>query len=69
MASVYRQGVARRTTIEIDDELLHRTQEALGTSGLKDTVERAFREAVRQHLRRRLAERIETGAGIDRSED
>ena len=57
----------RRTTIEIDDELLHRAQEALGTHGLKDTVEMAFREAIRRDLRERLAERIETGAGIDRS--
>jgi Arc/MetJ family transcription regulator len=57
----------RRTTIEVDDELLRRAQEALGTSGLKDTVEKAFREAIRRNLREGLAVRIETGAGIDRS--
>ena len=57
----------RRTTIEVDDELLSRAQEALGTRGLKDTVEKAFREAIRRDLRERLAARIETGAGIDRS--
>jgi Arc/MetJ family transcription regulator len=57
----------RRTTIEVDDELLSRAQQALGTQGLKDTVEKAFREAIRRNLRERLAERIETGAGIDRS--
>ena len=59
--------MSRRTTIEVDDELLSRAQKALGTHGLKDTVERAFREAIRRDLRERLAARIETGAGIDRS--
>ena len=57
----------RRTTIEVDDELLNRAQQALGTQGLKDTVEKAFHEAIRRHLRERLAARIETGEGIDRS--
>ena len=57
----------RRTTIEVDDALLARAQEALGTRDLKETVDKAIREAVRRHLRERLAERIRTGAGIDRS--
>ena len=47
--------------------LLSRAQKALGTRGLKDTVEKAFREAIRRDLRERLAKRIETGAGVDRS--
>ena len=59
--------MVRRTTIEIDDELLRRAQGALRTTGLKDTVEMAFREAIRRHLRERLAERIEEGSGVDRS--
>lgn len=59
--------MSRRTTIEIDDEILSRAQKALGTQGLKDTVEKAFREAIRKDLRERLAARIESGAGIDRS--
>ncbi len=46
---------------------MRRAQEALGTSGLKETVDKAFREAVGRHLRERLAERISTGEGIDRS--
>ncbi|HUP21554.1 MAG TPA: type II toxin-antitoxin system VapB family antitoxin [Thermoanaerobaculia bacterium] len=57
----------RRTTIEVDDALLARAQEALRTKGLKDTVDKAFREVIRRHLRQRLAERIEAGHGIDRS--
>lgn len=57
----------RRTTIEIDDALLDEAQNTLGTSGLKDTVEAAFRQAIRQGRRQRLLQRIVTGTGIDRS--
>ena len=57
----------RRTTIEIDDDLLSKAQEVLGTTGLKDTVDAALDEVVRAHLKRRLIERIRTGKGIDRS--
>ena len=60
-------GMSRRTTIEVDDQLLSRAQKALGTRGLKDTVDKAFREAIRRDLRERLAARIGTGAGVDRS--
>lgn len=57
--------MARRTTIEIDEGLLARAQEALGTSGVKDTVVAALDEAVRGAARRRLIERIRTGRGMD----
>lgn len=58
--------MTRRTTIEIDDDLLARAQQALGTTGLKDTVDAAFSEAIRRSLRERLAKRIAEGTGIDR---
>lgn len=61
--------MTRRTSIEVDDELLAHAQEALGTDGLKDTVDAALREAVRRALRGRLARRLETGDGIDRGPD
>lgn len=61
--------MVRRTTIDIDDDLLGRAQQALGTQGLKDTVDAAFREAIRRSLRERLSQRIHTGAGVDRSPD
>jgi Arc/MetJ family transcription regulator len=57
----------RRTTLDVDDDLLASAQAALGTSGLKDTVDAAFREVTRQALRRRLAQRVTTGTGIERS--
>jgi Arc/MetJ family transcription regulator len=56
----------RRTSLDVDDEKLSLVQEILGTTGLKDTVDRAFEEVLRAHLRRRLAERIRSGDGIDR---
>lgn len=59
--------MTRRTTIDIDDELLTGAQAALGTRGLKDTVDAAFREAIRRALREKLGKRISSGAGIDRS--
>jgi Arc/MetJ family transcription regulator len=57
----------KRTSIELDEALLAQVQKVLGTSGVKDTVDRAFAEVLRAHLRRRLAERVRTGGGIDRS--
>ena len=58
----------RRTSIELDEEQLSRAQRALGTTGVKDTIERALDDAIRADLRRRLAERILSGDGIDRGE-
>jgi Arc/MetJ family transcription regulator len=48
--------MSRRTLVEIDPELLDAAKAALGTTTIKDTVDRALREAVRaqvtaEHLR------------------
>jgi Arc/MetJ family transcription regulator len=59
----------RRTSIELDEEQLTRAQRVLGTKGVKDTVERAFDQVLRADLRRRLAERIRSGEGIDRGDE
>lgn len=40
--------MARRTTIELDDELLTRAREALGEPTIRATVEEALRRAVDQ---------------------
>jgi Arc/MetJ family transcription regulator len=61
-------AVSRKTTIAVDDELLAQAQKALGTVGLKDTVDKALSEAVRAALRRDLARRLRTGEGFDFSE-
>jgi Arc/MetJ family transcription regulator len=59
----------RRTSVEIDEERLARAQRALGTTGIKDTLARALDEVYRAELRRRLAERVRSGKGIDRGEE
>lgn len=59
----------RRTSLVIDEEQLTRAQQVLGTTGVKDTIDRALEEILRADLRRRLAERVRTGAGIDRGDE
>ncbi len=44
----------RKTTIEIDDELVARVREILGTKGIKDTVEAALKEVRRREAARSL---------------
>lgn len=59
----------RRTSLEIDEERLARAQRVLGTKGVKDTIDRALDEVLRADLRRRLADRVRTGEGIDRGDE
>ena len=55
----------RKTTIVIDDELVRLAQAALGTHGLKATVDRALRDAVALAARRRAIEQLRTMAGLE----
>lgn len=50
----------------VDDALLAEAQAALGTTGLRDTVDRALGEAVRAERRRDLLDQLRTGEGFDR---
>lgn len=59
----------RRISVELDDHRLKTVQRVLHTSGVKDTIERAFDEVLRADLRRRLADRIRSGEGIDRGDE
>ena len=59
----------RRTSIEIDEARLTRAQSALGTTGVKDTIDVALQEVIRADLRRRLAARVRSGEGIDRGRE
>lgn len=49
----------------IDDELVAEAGRALGTTTMRETVDRALTEVVRAQRRRRLAERLRTGEGMD----
>ncbi len=63
--NIYSAGVKRRTTIEIDDELLARAREVLGTNGLRDTVHAALDEVVKARLRAELADQLADPDGFD----
>ncbi len=49
----------RKTTIEINIDLLARAQEVLGTKGVKETVDKALEEVWRAEMRRRLLEDLQ----------
>ncbi len=70
MGCLYRQleGIliaVRKTSIAIDDDLLRRAAEVLGTDGLKATVDGALHEVIAADARRRFAQRLRTMNGID----
>lgn len=48
----------RRTTLDIDQDMLAKAREILGTRGVKDTVDEALREVVRREAGRRLIARL-----------
>jgi Arc/MetJ family transcription regulator len=59
----------RRASVEINEARLAHAQRVLGTSGIKETIDRALESVIRADLRRRLAERILTGDGVDRGDE
>lgn len=54
-----------KTLIDLDDELLARTQEILGTATKKDTVNEAMRRVVREGAVREFMEMAREGAFKD----
>jgi len=55
----------RKTTLEVDEELLERARRVLGTQGLKATVQRAFEEVVALDARRRAMRQLQAMEGLD----
>lgn len=53
-----------RTTLEYDDQLLQKAQKALGTTGIKPTIEKALNEVVTEAGRRQLLARLRSGKQI-----
>jgi len=59
----------KRTTIELDEGQLRLAQEALGTSGIKDTVDEALKRAIRLYSLERLAESVAASEYAERPDD
>lgn len=55
----------RKTSIEIDQELLDEVRNVLGTDTLKETVEQAFREVLRERARREEVQALSTMRGME----
>ena len=56
----------RRTTIEIDEALLERAKNALGSSTTRETVEEALRRAAEQAEDEASGSRLRQSAHLDR---
>jgi Arc/MetJ family transcription regulator len=55
----------RKTSVEINEELLAAVQRILSTATLKDTIEQAFLEVLRAEARREEVEALATMRGMD----
>ena len=55
----------RKTSVEINEDLLESVRRILETSTVKETVERAFLEIVRREARREEVETLRTMRGLD----
>lgn len=54
-------ALRRKTTVELDPNALAAAEAALGTKGIKQTIDVALREAARQAALRRGASYLEEG--------
>ena len=59
----------RKTSVEINEDLLTAVQRVLSTATLKDTIEQAFREVLRAEARREEVEALSTLRGMDLSDE
>ncbi len=55
----------RKTSVEINEQLLTAVQRILSTTTIKDTIEEAFREVLRAEARREEIEALSTMRGMD----
>jgi len=55
----------RKTSVEINEELLSAAQQALSTTTIKDTIEEALREVLRAKARRAEVTALSTMQGMD----
>lgn len=57
--------MSRKTSVEIDEELLKQAQRVLATSTIRETIEHAFLEVVRAEARRQEVEALSTMRGME----
>jgi Arc/MetJ family transcription regulator len=55
----------RKTSVEINEELLDAVQRVLSTTTIKETIEEAFREVLRVEARREEIEALSAMRGMD----
>ena len=55
----------RKTSVEINEELMTAVQRVLSTATLKETIEGAFREVLRAEARREEVRALATMSGMD----
>jgi len=55
----------RKTSVEINEDLLAAVQQVLSTATIKDTIEEAFREVLRAEARREEVAALSTMRGMD----
>lgn len=60
-----RKPTLRKTTVRIDSKKLERARQALGTRGIRDTIEGAFDDVLAVHARSRLVEKLRGMQGLD----
>ncbi len=55
----------RKTTLTVDDDVLSMAQQALGTRGVKDTIDAALHEVIAAEVHREYFDRLRTMRGLD----
>jgi len=58
-----------KTTLLVDQAKLRRVRKMLGTTGIKDTIDRALDEVIALDGRRRMVEKLRKMDGLDLSDD
>lgn len=59
----------RKTSVEINEELLSEVQRVLSTVTLKDTIEQASQEILKAEARREEVETLSTMRGLDLADE
>ena len=55
----------RKTSVDIDDDLIEQARSVLGTSSIKETIDAALREVLRAEARHKEIEALAEMDGLD----